>query len=513
MPGRRVEGRRLQHARQARPALHRVGARQDDQAHRRDGENGIALRARGLKPGHYRVVVTADRRGRQPLAAADAPAAGRAAAALEPRRWQERGGAGSGSRPPRRAGSRSPRRASPTRVARPSRTGCALRRVLDAASACSRSTRSTCSQRAHYLPLFSARSAPTTRAARPRGAGTRRAGCSSTGATRRRCSRSPLQPLLRWRMERAHDDAWGGMRRIQRERPGARRRGARRRCAERGPVAASEVLEDERPQRDGAVVGLVATPSARSSGCSGAGRSPRRGGAASSASTTCPSACSRAASSPRRRRAAEDAQRELVRIAARSLGVAAERDLRDYFRLPLAETRARVAELVEAGELLAGRGRGLEHAGLPATRRRSVPRRVDARALVGPFDSLIWERPRVGAAVRLPLPDRDLRAGAEARARLLRAAVPARATGSSRASTSRPTAPGGRAARAGRARRAGRAAARPRPRSPEELARWPAGWAWSASRSEHRGDLAAALRRHANHPRGSGRVSPAAFAF
>ena len=47
-----------------------------------------------------------------------------------------------------------------------------------------------------------------------------------------------------------------------------------------------------------------------------------------------------------------DAQRELVRIAARAMGVAAEPDLRDYFRLPTAEAKERVAELVEADELL-----------------------------------------------------------------------------------------------------------------------------------------------------------------
>jgi uncharacterized protein YcaQ len=46
-----------------------------------------------------------------------------------------------------------------------------------------------------------------------------------------------------------------------------------------------------------------------------------------------------------------EAQRGLILFAARALGVAAESDLGDYFRLTRADSKQRVAELVEAGEL------------------------------------------------------------------------------------------------------------------------------------------------------------------
>jgi len=101
-----------------------------------------------------------------------------------------------------------------------------------------------------------------------------------------------------------------------------------------------------------------------------------------------------------------EAQRELVRISARAMGVATASDLRDYFRLPLADSRARIAELVEAGDLLPVSVEGWDRPAFmdPGCRK---PRRISARALLSPFDNLIWFRERTerlfGVRVRLEI--------------------------------------------------------------------------------------------------------------
>jgi uncharacterized protein YcaQ len=201
-----------------------------------------------------------------------------------------------------------------------------------------------------------------------------------------------LHPLLRWRMSRASTDAWGSVRRIARDRPKLIKE-LLSDIRERGPLSASDLAEDtdqpKGPWWDWSDVkwglaylfwsGEVTT--ARRRNFERLYDVPER---------VLPKRVLDAPTPP-----VDEAQRELLRIASRSLGVATEAELRDYFRLPTDESKLRVAELVSAGELapveVEGWGRTPAYLSAGAT----VPRRASARSLVGPFDSLIWERKRV----------------------------------------------------------------------------------------------------------------------
>ena len=89
----------------------------------------------------------------------------------------------------------------------------------------------------------------------------------------------------------------------------------------------------------------------------------------------------------------EDADRELVRRAAASHGVATVKCLADYYRMKTDAVKPAVDALVEEGELMPVRIEGWNR---PAYLHRDArrPRKVEARAFLSPFDPVVWLRER-----------------------------------------------------------------------------------------------------------------------
>lgn len=201
--------------------------------------------------------------------------------------------------------------------------------------------------------------------------------------------------LLRWRMERAHLDAWGGVRRVAVERPDIVE-AVLEEIVARGPMTSAEVeraLQHDRPATrewgwNWSDVKRAVAYLFWSGAISSAGRTAQFERRYDVPARVLPPEVAGAPDMPE-----ADAVRELVRIAARALGVATEPDLRDYFRLRPAASRQAVGELVAAGELVPVQVAGWPRAAyLHVDARR--PRRVHARALLAPFDSLVFHRAR-----------------------------------------------------------------------------------------------------------------------
>lgn len=244
--------------------------------------------------------------------------------------------------------------------------------------------------RSHYLPFFS-RLGPYPRAALDE-LTARRHAVFEYWAHEASFLPVELQPFLRWRMAAAEEHAWGNMVRIQRERPGFVAEVLDRVRVD-GPLRAGDVAEPRR-DRPGAMWnwhdGKVALEWLFFTGAITATHRTTSFEKVYDLTERVLPAEVLGAPTPE----PADAIRELVRTAARALGVATERDLRDYFRLRPEATRTAVAELVDNGELQPVDVAGWGHPAVldPLARR---PRWIRARALLSPFDSLVWERPRV----------------------------------------------------------------------------------------------------------------------
>jgi uncharacterized protein YcaQ len=202
-----------------------------------------------------------------------------------------------------------------------------------------------------------------------------------------------LQPLLRWRMARADSLAWKGVARVATEQPELLEF-VLTMVRERGPIRASDLAAKGRRREPGEMwnwseektaleylfyAGRVC--SARRVNFERLYDLPERVLPREVIEAPTPSQ--------------EEAQRQLILIAAKRLGVATEADLGDYFRLPRAESKARVAELAEDAGLTPVRVEGWRQPAYLSTERPAGRRRAAAaRALLTPFDSLVWARER-----------------------------------------------------------------------------------------------------------------------
>ncbi|HST69118.1 MAG TPA: crosslink repair DNA glycosylase YcaQ family protein [Solirubrobacterales bacterium] len=256
--------------------------------------------------------------------------------------------------------------------------------------------------RSHYMPVFS-RLGPY-----PQGALDRLAWHEDGKGKTRRAQRRDLfeywgheasllpvelQPLLRWRMARVDTLAWKGVARIAAEKPELLEF-VLEMVRERGPIRASELAAKDRRREPGEMWSWSEEKTALEylffSGRVCAARRVNFERLYDLPERVLPRHVLEAPTPSQ-----EEAQRQLLLIAAKRLGVATEADLGDYFRLPRAESKARVAELAEDGALVPVQVEGWRQPAYLATERPAGLRRAaTARALLTPFDSLIWARER-----------------------------------------------------------------------------------------------------------------------
>jgi uncharacterized protein YcaQ len=204
------------------------------------------------------------------------------------------------------------------------------------------------------------------------------------------------QPFLRFRMARALENAWSGVARVFQENPGLVDR-VRDQISALGPVTARQLSPAAPPgpktnwgwnwnEVKVACEWLFYTGEITS-----AGRTSSFERRYDLPERVLPPEILAIPTPPE-----DEAVRALVERSARAHGVATITDLKDYFRLGVAETAVAVADLVEDGVLLPVRVESwIKPAYLHVDARR--PARLQAAALLSPFDPVIWERARAEA--------------------------------------------------------------------------------------------------------------------
>ena len=206
--------------------------------------------------------------------------------------------------------------------------------------------------------------------------------------------RAELHPLFRWRMEAAArgERVWGHVSRMGRERPDYIAR-ILDEIRARGPLAASQLEDAATHEKGGSWWGWT-PPKVAAEWLFWTGRiaATHRLGSFERVYDVAERVLPRHvldAPTP----SPDDARKQLLRRAARALGVATAGDLADYFRIRRPQAKAPIAEPVEEGALVPVQVEGWREPAFVDPDAKT-PRTATARTLVSPFDSLIWERAR-----------------------------------------------------------------------------------------------------------------------
>jgi uncharacterized protein YcaQ len=252
--------------------------------------------------------------------------------------------------------------------------------------------------RSHYVPVFSRLGPYPVEALDGLIYGTREA--FETWGHAASVLPTALHPLLRWRMAAfAASDKW--IKDIAKEQIDA----VLAEVTDRGPLAAEDLAD---PGRKGAMAWSlspgrkVLTWLQRTGRLAVAERGPNFQPRYDLADRVLPAAVLDAPAPPH-----DEARKELLLLAARALGVATARDLAEYFYIsmgtsnmaeaslpvPLTKPPKLVKELAAEGRLVPVEVEGWSE-GAYALPGATPPDRVDAAAIITPFDSVMWDRKR-----------------------------------------------------------------------------------------------------------------------
>lgn len=214
----------------------------------------------------------------------------------------------------------------------------------------------------------------------------------------------PLWPLFGFRMRRAHDEAWDGMQRVARDHPDLVS-AVRAEVVARGPLTARALeaaLEHDLPRRrdhwgwNWSLVKAALEHLFWAGEITSAGRTSQFERRYAALDRVLPPEILARGPFGADPVPEEEAFVALMEIAARAHGVGTEQCLRDYMRLSPAQARPALATLVARGTLVPARIEGWNRPAYLHHEAR-LPRRVEARALLSPFDSLVWQRDRARA--------------------------------------------------------------------------------------------------------------------